>query len=100
MQVACEFHPDKSPMPRFKFVVSVFFRVRENEAVMMGVVLQPLVRRIRLKFGKITADIGCGKINGSAKLVFRISLIRGKLVGTGTISDFVSGFQRSLGVKR
>ena len=64
-----ELDTHKTPVPGFEFVEIIPFRIREDEAVIVGVVAQPLISRVGSEFGEVPPDNRSGEINRCAQLM-------------------------------
>ena len=90
MEVACQLAADKAPVPRLKDVVLIVGRIGENEAVFIGVGLEPGIRSGFIKALQLAALAGADKVHRRAKLVLAVALVRREAVsGAGAVGDFV-----------
>src|SRR3989344_9399012 len=96
MQFECQTLADKAPMPRLKNIITIVFGVRKGETIFVRIFDKPRIASCFFKSGKVHSELCGGKIYRCAELVFRVPLVRGKLICAGAIGDGVCRFERTL----
>ena len=84
---------NEAPVPGLEDVILIAFRIREDEAILIGVVLQPQIGHCFVEASKFAASAGGDEVNSRAKLMLGVALVGRELIGCAhTIEHRVLAF--------